>query len=226
MLDKWIPKEKREKGAENNNRGLEYNIHDIPGIDTAKGIAMTGGTMASYIQVLSIFCKDARDRMPLLQNMPVADTLSEYIINVHALKSASASIGAQEISSLAAQLEAAGKAGDTTFIGEHLLLFAGQLAALVDNIQDALEPGGEEYQDVQQGAAPAFPAFNSQLLNELADALKSRKIHEIKSILKTLEGQTQDLKLKRILEQISDQVLMTEFDNALKIVEKLINAKN
>jgi len=226
MLDKWIPKEKREKRVESIYRGLDNNIPDISGVDTVKGIAMTGGTAASYIQVLSLFCKDVRDRMPLLQKMPSADNLPEYIINVHALKSASASIGAKEISSLAAQLEAAGKAGDMAFIGENFLIFAGNLAALIDNIQDELESGIEEYQDVQQGDAPVFPAFHSKLLIELAGALKSKKIQEIKSILKTLDGQTQDLKLKKILEQISDQVFMTEFDNALKIIEKFVNIKN
>jgi len=64
------------------------------------------------------------------------------------------------------------------------------------------------------------------LFKELYDALKSQKISEIKRLLHTLDQQTQDTKLKEILEQVSDQVLMTEFDGAAKIVEELITANN
>ena len=228
MLNRWIPKEKREiKKAEENDGQLSDNtspslLFDISGVDTAKGIAMTGGTLSAYRQVLALFYKDAQDRLPLLQIMPEADTLSAFITHVHALKSASASIGADVISEEAAELEAAGKAGDFTFIREHLFSFARLLAALVKNIRDALGSGKPEYQDILRSP---LSTLHSQLFNELADALKSQKISEIKRILNMLDQYTQDSKLKEILEQISDQVLMTEFDSAAKIVEEFITAK-
>jgi signal transduction histidine kinase/CheY-like chemotaxis protein len=236
ILDKWIPKGKREEVTGNmvhssdNDTTLPRSLYPviqnpdpqtpipiIPGIDTAKGIAMTGGTVTSYTRVLSLFSKDARDRLPLLQktldaNPLSADILPAFITQVHALKSASASIGAQEISSLAAGLEAVGKAGDIAFIRESLPAFIEQLSALAKNISDALETKEPENQE----------PINSSLFNELYGALKSQKISDIKRILNTLERQTQNSKLKNIIEQISDQVLMTEFDNAAKIVEEFI----
>jgi len=219
ILDKWITKEKRENGVKIDDHGSD-GIPDIPGIDSLKGIALTGGTAASYRQVLDLFCKDAKERMPVLCKNQDSNTLPEYILNVHALKSASASIGAQEISSLAAQLEAAGKAGDTMFINEHQHTFAELLSALVNNIQDM-------YQNVPQNDSDSpLSASVSLLFTELTDALKSNKIPEIKRILNELEKQTQNSKIKRVLEQISDQVLMTEFDNAVKIIKESFNADN
>jgi CheY-like chemotaxis protein len=247
ILNKWIPKEKRDAqrspvGVETASPRSRYPVIQspeprtpipiIPGIDTAKGIVMTGGTVAAYTKVLSLLCKDIEDRLPLLQkaldgNLPLSDILPAFVTHVHALKSALASIGAQNISSLAAGLEAVGKAGDIDFIRESLPDFIEQLLVLGKNIGDALEPDKLEYQDVHQGgnAAPPVP-IPQPLFQELAGALKSQKISEIKRILNTLNQQAQDSRLKEILEQISDQVLMTEFDRAVEIVEELITAKN
>jgi signal transduction histidine kinase/CheY-like chemotaxis protein/HPt (histidine-containing phosphotransfer) domain-containing protein len=251
MLDRWIPREKREERKGNgewggdivalgsgdsnpNNEPPEFGpqsphppplLPNIPGVDTEKGVAKTGGTAAAYMGVLSLFCRDAQDRLPLLQKAPEADTMSVFITQVHALKSALASLGAEKISEEAAELETAGKTADTAFIREHLPVFAQRLTELVKNIRDALEQGKPEYQYVPHSPlskAILSPPY-SPLLKELVDALKSQKIPEIKRILNTLDQQTQDSRLKEILEQISNQVFMAEFDGALKIIDEALN---
>jgi len=184
---------------------------------------MTGGKAAAYKQVLSLFCKDAEDRMPLLQAVPKSDAMIAFTTQVHALKSASTSLGAAEVSAEAAELETAGKAGDIAFIGNHLPVFTEHLMALIKNIQDVLEPDKSAERDT---SGSTLSASHLQMLKELSEALKSEKVSEIKRILKTLDQQAQDSKLKEIIEQISDQVFMTEFDNAVKTVEELIAKRN
>jgi len=155
ILNRWMP-EKREDARKSaassgvNENGYSNNIGGsaladpagveivIPHVDTARGVAMLRGKLDTYKKVLSMFCKDIDERLPHLQIMPEADTLSAFIIQVHSLKSVSASIGAQEISSNAAGLEAAGKAADMAFIREHLPDFTVQLAELEENIRAVL----------------------------------------------------------------------------------------
>jgi Signal transduction histidine kinase len=151
ILNRWIPAEKRA----NNNKKLTLNKENekqdklpdkdsnsllpiIPNVDTAKGVAMLRGRIDTYKKILSMFCNDIDERLPQLQIMPEADTLPAFIIQVHSLKSVSASIGAQEVSSNAAGLEAAGKAADMVFIREHLPDFTVQLTVLVKNIRAVL----------------------------------------------------------------------------------------
>jgi hypothetical protein len=69
-----------------------------------------------------------------LQNMPDTASLLRFITHVHAIKSASASIGATEVSAYAEQLEVAGMVTDTDFIRENLPTFAKHLAELINNI--------------------------------------------------------------------------------------------
>jgi len=145
MLDRWIPEEKRiiGSGEQSSNSDSASNRNslfpNIPGVDTAKGIVMTGGTETGYRTVLSMFCKDVENRLPVLQTVPETDTLSAFIIHVHSLKSTSASIGAAQVSAMAAEIEAAGKAGELALIKKRLPAFAKRLAELIKNIRTALE---------------------------------------------------------------------------------------
>jgi len=69
ILNRWIPKGKREKKTETStqtplNKAASLPLPtfpDIPGVDTAKGITMTGGTAASYRQVLSLYAKTLKN---------------------------------------------------------------------------------------------------------------------------------------------------------------------
>jgi signal transduction histidine kinase/CheY-like chemotaxis protein len=227
MLDRWIPKDKRERRKEERKElskptGVGIDFPAIFGVDTAKGIALTGRTVTAYTKVLSLFCKDVEERLPLLQKTQDAASLPELVTIIHAIKSASASIGAAEISSQAAGLETVGKAGDMAFIRINLPGFVQQLTELVKNIRAAIDITEDEHipADANKGAdiSAYIPIFR-----ELAEVLKSQNISEIDRILEELNQKPLDTKTKEALQKISDDVLVTEFDSALKITESLID---
>jgi signal transduction histidine kinase/CheY-like chemotaxis protein/HPt (histidine-containing phosphotransfer) domain-containing protein len=201
-------------------------LPSFPGLDTAKGIAMTGGTLTGYRSVLSMFCKDAEKRLLFLQTAPSksadAGAMKDFATQVHALKGALASIGAEEISAMAAELEAAAKAPavDLTNIEKQLPVFTKRLAELLSNIHDALG-SMTELPNTQISLPLPIP-----LLHELKAALKTEKADDIDHILDELNQKPLDPKTKDSLEQISDQVLMAEFDNAIIIVNELITTGN
>jgi len=196
----------------------------IQGVDTVKGIAMTGGTPDLYKQVLKTFCKDAEERLPLLQVVPIAEALPILTTQFHALKSASASLGADEFSLEAAKFEAASKAGDMALIRENISFFAHQLEELVKNIRSALQPDMTADENSNNAAPPhsPLPTPHSLLLHELADALKNRNVVEIDRLTSTLNEISTDANIKNALNEISENVLITEFDKAIKIIEQLL----
>jgi HPt (histidine-containing phosphotransfer) domain-containing protein len=229
MLIRWMPKEKikqeieiREKTIGSNEPASGYVIN---GVDIAKGIALTGGTMTGYFQVLVAFRKDVENRLPLLQTVPEMDSLLKFITQVHAIKSASASIGAADVSAQAAKLEAAGNAEDLALIEKQLPVFTKHLAKLVEEIQ-AWEISAREAQKPKNPEENKHdPAKILLLINELVTILKSKKISDIDRILDELNQKLLDSKTKEALEQISDYVLLAEFDNAIKVADELIAAK-
>ncbi|MDR3248800.1 MAG: response regulator, partial [Treponema sp.] len=232
LLAKWLPadlKHRPELTHRATPREKAEAVPVIPGVDVAKGIAMTGGTVAGYKTILSIFRKDAEERLPLLRRLAGQDSIATqdrgvFVTQVHALKSVSASIGATGISAEAAGLEAAGKTGDMATIWKSLPGFIERLAELVDaiNTVDAEYLSNREAlaigeQDSQTAVDQTMPLFN-----ELAEALKNMKTSDIDRLLEKLKSLAVDSKIRAALDSISDHVLMFEFDKALEIVEALV----
>jgi HPt (histidine-containing phosphotransfer) domain-containing protein len=211
--------------------GSQTLIPNIPGVDTAKGIAKTGGTIAGYRQVLSMFCKDVVQRLQLLRyflfesmsgNRFPEKHLASFVTQVHALKSASASLGAEEMSEKAGQLEEAGHAKDLNFIWENLSGFVQSLTELVDNIHGILKLFPEESDPKPDGQETTETETIAFFFNELAAALKSQNVSNIDRVLEELSKKSLDSKTKEILEQVSDQVLMVEFDSAIRTLNELV----
>jgi len=249
MLTRWIPKEKKRKITDyvptTENGTLNFFIPDV---DVKQGIAMTGGTEMTYRTVLSMFRKDVEKRLFLFEKFlkennssendkfsegkydqkDSKNSLSAFITQVHALKSASASIGAAEASAQAAQLETAGKAGNMAFIQENLPGFTKKLAKLAEKIR-IWEISIEE-DDFSRAEKPDLQddiSFTAELplLHELAAALETQKTKDIDRILDKLNQKLLDAETKEILEQISDQVLIAEFKSAVKTINEFISGK-
>jgi len=230
ILDLWIPEGKKEKNSapkspitgqnKKTDSAETSELFSIPGVNTAKGVAMTGGTLAAYKRVLNVFCKDIEERLPLMKKTPSEETLPFLVTQFHALKAASGSLGAADISAAAASLELAGKGKDIPFISENMPVFTQQLTELVSNIKKVL--GNSES---EERSAPSSFIEHAALFEELTDALKNQNSAEIDRIISVLGEKQLDPKTKIALEEISDEVLMTEFYNALEIINCLKNDK-
>jgi signal transduction histidine kinase/CheY-like chemotaxis protein len=221
IIEKWLPKEKQIKTdgssqpeSRERDGSADLKIHDV---DVKRGIAMTGGTAEGYKRVLSMFRKDAEERLAFLRKLPDESELAAFVTQVHALKSVLASIGAEDISSEAARLESAGKEGEQAFIRDALPVFVGHLTKLTEAIQAALVTDT----DTRKAAEPANGADCDPLLRELADALKAEQTGVIDRLLEELYQRPLDAKTRESLEQISEQVLMAEFGAALEVAKTL-----
>ena len=246
--------ESPENKASSPNTPSHISFPTIPGVDTEKGIAMTGGTVESYHKVLSMFRKDAEERLQKFRfflyegissgtgKFPEKH-LQSLTTQIQALKSASGTIGAADVSAEAARLETAGKDLDLVFILDKLPDYVEHLSELVKNIRTIVDQKQGENEPAPGGAKSFLQMFSKQksdkpspaklkisdyrpMFEELKEAFKSQNVLAIEQILEELNQKAQntaDAKIKEALEQISDQVLMTEFDSAIKTIDELIN---
>jgi CheY-like chemotaxis protein len=220
IIARWIPAEKRIKAAVGIKRESfsgESGL-SVPGVDVKQGINRTGGTEAGYRKVLAQFYRDAAERLPFFAELPAAESLPLFAAQAHAIKSAAGTIGAAEVSAEAAALEAAGKAGDTLKIGEILPGFRGHLTELIEGMGKALEekPEGKGGSKTGGGDIKAFSALQA--------ALAAKNMKEIDRLLEELEAEADGETAKRITD-ISDKVLMGEYQKALEIINILLTAK-
>ena len=112
VLRTYLPKEYMEAPPQTN-----YGSNDrrkggkAPLIDFDKGLSYIGGNEEAYRDILFLYAKKSGEKIQRIARLYEERDLQNYVIEVHALKSTSLSIGAVKLSEAAKELEAAGKAG-------------------------------------------------------------------------------------------------------------------
>lgn len=111
---------KTADGAANDTKMLLNESEDEKNvIDVETGVFYTGGTKDAYLSILGLFVKKGDEKCETIQSLYEAKEWKNYVIEVHALKSTSLSLGAKNLSALAKKLELAGKSGDYSVIEEN-----------------------------------------------------------------------------------------------------------
>jgi len=122
-LRTWLPKYKIKKVYHAANEEQEQiDVQEsarieIAGLDTESALKLLGSEELFRV-VLKDYYQVIEKKANLIKQLEENEDWHGYTIEVHALKSASKQIGAMELSSLAAQMEAAGNAGNGKLIHE------------------------------------------------------------------------------------------------------------
>jgi signal transduction histidine kinase/FixJ family two-component response regulator/HPt (histidine-containing phosphotransfer) domain-containing protein len=207
ILVQWIdPSKQIEKPDQSEPKAVERI--QISGIDTEMGISCANGSPSAYQEVLRVFLRDTERRLASLREPSVLENLREFSINVHALKSGSASIGAGEIAEQAALLEKAASDGNRAFIREQLSGFCLKIAETLENIRLFLEQAGQEVITGDQ---------TGEIWEELVrlqNAIKMENLQTIDNSMQKLASAPLDQKTRKVLETVSDHLLVSEFREA------------
>jgi signal transduction histidine kinase/CheY-like chemotaxis protein len=92
---------------------LLTRLEAIEGLDVARGLAVVGGGMESYLRILRLFASTYADGMPQIERALEAKSCDQLAAAGHSLRSASGSIGATRIEEMSGDLEMLG-AGSTS----------------------------------------------------------------------------------------------------------------
>ncbi|MDR3280274.1 MAG: response regulator [Synergistaceae bacterium] len=222
LIERWVPDEAKRTKINGKDEPRKTVSMEIPGLDTAKGMAMTGGTEAGYRSVLALYCRDAESRMEFLNLSHAENDGKNFTTQVHALKSASASIGAEAISREAALLEDAGKNGGMDAIRERVDEFRENLADVVLRIRGALGGDGPGSNEDENGQIP--DSETAARLLALKDALTAEDVRRADDIFAELSapGLSASARFNEALSKISDLVITSDFTEAAGVIDEFI----
>ncbi len=120
VLKHNLPEDKLEKPEiiekEDEKRSIKVEEGSEKYIDTNVGLSYIGNNIDTYMSILSSYVEKGKEKVKQIAKLYEEEDWKNYVIEVHALKSSSLSIGAKELSEKAKKLELSGKAGDTTYI--------------------------------------------------------------------------------------------------------------
>ncbi|MBQ8568677.1 MAG: response regulator, partial [Oscillospiraceae bacterium] len=87
-------------------------------LDIKTGLFYAGGDADTYNEILKVYVSKAPEKTELIEKLASERSWDNYIIEVHALKSTSLTVGSKPLSELAKELESAGKEKNYSLIEE------------------------------------------------------------------------------------------------------------
>ncbi|MDR1352748.1 MAG: response regulator, partial [Treponema sp.] len=219
LVAKWLPADKKFKAGGQLKRETFKGGADIalPGVDVERGINNVGGKAEEYRKFLAVFLKDAKARLAFFGGLRPGDETRLFVTQVHALKSALATMGKGDLSAAAAELEEAGKRADTGTIAKKLPAFTVNLKTLCAAIAGALTNTAVKNvaPHADGNADAASPTALKKPLTALKPALESKDIESIDRLLNELEKLSLGGQARERFEKISDHVLSGDYDLAV-----------
>ena len=206
VRDKQPPEvlEDARRQAEKMKTSQDDHPHDTPAIDP--GFA-------------EIFVRDAKKALAILDEIckkgdyKDEDALRSYVINVHGMKSALANIKETDLSADALKLETAGREGDVGTLSSKTPGFLDSLRAVVEGLSPAPEETGADTVDEDR-------QFLQEKLAAIKAACEEYDESAADDVLSELKGMTWSLQTKQLLNAISEHLLHSDFDEAVRAIDE------
>jgi signal transduction histidine kinase/CheY-like chemotaxis protein/HPt (histidine-containing phosphotransfer) domain-containing protein len=219
ILEAWLPKDKLEPYIQKESDACAPDF-EIQGIDVKSGMFMTGGNIPNYLRALSAFYKDGIEKAEQFGEHSKTGNMKLYAACAHAVKGAAASIGAAKLSSFAKALELAAKNADIDYVRKNNGVFSDEFGALLKNISYVIAANGKNCGKDKADSIPLICEYVMKLKN----ALINFDIETADTILTDLQSESWDDETNEALERIATKILICEYDQALEIVERMINS--
>jgi CheY-like chemotaxis protein/nitrogen-specific signal transduction histidine kinase len=219
VLKKWLPADKHRKfddkdvSSPPSAAGEQALVIEIPGVDMTVGLARISGSPNRYLDLLEMFRRDAEAGLVLLEKVPDDDHLRPFTTLVHALKSALANIGAQDLSRVAAELEKAGAERDLGRIRDKLPGFRSELISLTRSIGEITAiTNSQDGESQSQGSENQLQV--RETFERLLEALATKDVDAMDSAMAKLSAFPHDEKMREIISEMNDLLLTMEFEEA------------
>ncbi len=140
----------------------------IKGLDWETGCKGVNNNEELFLEVLRTYYEEGQEIIERYQSFQ-GENIERTIIDMHGMKSASAGIGAIELSEEFKSMEVEGKTGNTAYLSEHMEECMAKLKELTGQIKRYLDKNTAEEKVSYEGQPQE--ALKEELLDELIDAL-------------------------------------------------------
>ena len=165
------PVEKQTKEIEQPQRMVKN--HSVALFDPDMGLGYTGGDLDAYLDILSLYAKKGTEKLLYIRELAHKNDIPNYIIEVHALKSTSLSIGAASLSEFAKKLEVAGKAGDYQMIANENEKLLALYEQVIETVTGYLEQFGDKMAEQEEIPDSLQEVDKAILLDAISHALEA-----------------------------------------------------
>ena len=224
MMLEYLPKDKvtlhgeGDAGAEEDVEAEPVEIpdwlKDYPAISVSDGVRNCG-SIAAFMDTIRTFTDTLPDSFSDIKLYFENEDLDNYSIKVHALKSSARIIGLNEISALAASLEAAGDAGDLDTIKRDTPHLLDMYRKILEDFSQKGDNGDAEDE--------SLPVMDEEKFKEAVDALKevaaTFDFDSVSYIMETINGFRVPTEHKEFIANLKKAVSAANWDEINRLLE-------
>jgi signal transduction histidine kinase/CheY-like chemotaxis protein/HPt (histidine-containing phosphotransfer) domain-containing protein len=236
MLEDWLPAEKVIKAqvaapaveaSQPEPSAFWQKIGQMPELSVEAGLELVSGRRDIYEKSLELTIKEIEKCDKNLTVFLADNDLHNFSIEVHAMKSSLANIGARDLSARALELETAADDKNAAFCASKLPPFLEALGNLASSLAEAFEARSADM-PVTSGILELPPEL-PPVLEKLADALAETDFMAIDKGVKSLKsfklGRPQGGALKAEIEKAVEAVTLTDYNGAMETIRKLLKGE-
>jgi len=199
------------------NSQVEEVSLSIEGIDVNGAMANMGLEESVYLSILQIYHMDLPDTLERIVTARRNCDWKKFVIDVHAVKSTSASIGAMELSEIAKQLEAAGKEENLAFIDAHMNQFVENCERMIKVLNVFFE------KDCIADTQGEISVLEKEWLEAVSIACEEMDALKAAELLRETQEKRFEPDAERFLEQIRGYVNQYDYDEVVALVQERLS---
>ena len=207
VLDKYLGNLKiTEKASEEKDLSGIW----IEGINSAEAMKKLHLNEEVYHSILKTYYVDLKKAM---KRMDIAD-LRNFVVDVHGIKSISASVGAMELSEYAKELEYAGKAEDVVFLEENTPAFIEMCQGMIQRLDDYFA------EEEETALKKEHAVLDKKWLSDVYQACEDMDSSGAMDLLKEIQGMQFDEQEDRLVKQIIEYVEQYDYDEVISLLQQ------
>ncbi len=236
MLRKYMPPElavnivvdeDRAEEADTAEHTAEKTQRDPKKIHFDQGLANVGGQIETFASVVNAYYKEGMNKLELVPALIAQNNINNYIIEVHALKSSSAAIGADDMAAMFRELEFAGKAQNIEFIESHSDDVMTVFKDVLEIVRNYLTEKGL-FEDEQLAAEPSGDVvpLDLSVLDNIIESLANFNIKETEDAISQCVTVNYGHEINSVFSDVRNSLEVFDYHKAKDLLTDLKRRKN
>lgn len=216
-VKEWLPAEKIQKNLiwEEKAKQEKNKLPKIGDLDVKTALNLLGSEKL-YWNVLRDYYRVIEQKVSTIKSYEKAENCPAYTIEVHALKSASKQIGAHDLSEKAAELEAAGNAGNIELIHKKTDEMLLQYRSYIDVLAPYFAISKQDDSDKQT----ITKEIRDILFEKLRCAMDDLDMDAMEGVLEEMKQYRYEEQAKELFEQLQEAVNNIDIDSLEELLKK------
>ena len=231
MLREYMPRElavnfeiEEKTDSDKEKEAEDSTPKDNPlDIDFENGLENVGGNEAAFASVVNAYYKEGLSKINLINDYLSNNDITNYVIDVHALKSSSAAIGAKGLSALFKELEFAGRGNNIEFLNAHTSNVINMFSRVLDKVHDylvSIDAYEEDNADMPDGEEVEF---DRSLAEDIIKALEKFSIKDSEEKIAALSTTNFGPKINSCIKDIKKCIDTFDYIKAKEMLKELID---